>query len=133
MMDDLIMTKKQAIAILQNLKPAPYRGDGKSITHVLVTIALNMAIEALEQEHDPDKITAEIKEKFDGCSICEWFDDYSCDVPCPIESLDAVLDKIEAEIEQEIASKPMEMWDYRMGLTKALDIIDKHRKESDGK
>ena len=42
-----------------------------------------------------------------------------------------VLDKIRAEIEQEIAYKPMEMWDYRMGLTKALDIIDKYRKESE--
>lgn len=40
----------------------------------------------------------------------------------------SALDKIRAEIAQEIAYKPMEMWDYRMGLTKALDIIDKYRK-----
>lgn len=38
-----------------------------------------------------------------------------------------VLDKIKVEIEQEITYKPKEMWDYRMGLTKALEIIDKHR------
>ena len=37
------------------------------------------------------------------------------------------LEKIRAEIEQEITYKPMEMWDYRMGLTKALEIIDKNR------
>lgn len=41
-----------------------------------------------------------------------------------------VLDKIRAEIEQEITYKPMEMWDYRMGLTKALEIIDKYKAES---
>lgn len=45
-----------------------------------------------------------------------------------LKRMDA-LDKIRAEIEQEITYKPMEMWDYRMGLTKALDIIDKYRKE----
>lgn len=42
-----------------------------------------------------------------------------------------VLDKIRAEIEQEITYKPMEMWDYRMGLTKALEIIDKNKAESE--
>ena len=42
-----------------------------------------------------------------------------------------ILDKIRAEIEQEIAYKPMEMWDYRMGLKKALDIIDKCKAESE--
>lgn len=41
------------------------------------------------------------------------------------------LDKTRAEIEQEITYKPMEMREYRMGLTKALEIIDKN-KESDG-
>ena len=44
------------------------------------------------------------------------------------DKVNDVLDKIRAEIEQEIAYKPMEMWDYRMGLTKAIDIIDKYRK-----
>ncbi len=33
-------------------------------------------IEPLEQEPVLDKIRAEIKEKFEGCDICEWFDDY---------------------------------------------------------
>lgn len=37
-----------------------------------------------------------------------------------------VLEKIKAEIEQEITYKPMEMRDYRMGLTKAIKIISKH-------
>lgn len=36
-------------------------------------------------------------------------------------------EKVIEEIKQEIAYKPMEMWDYRMGLTKALDIIDKNK------
>ena len=42
-----------------------------------------------------------------------------------------MLDKARAEIEQEITYKPMEMWDYRMGLTKALDIINKCKPESE--
>jgi hypothetical protein len=40
------------------------------------------------------------------------------------------LDKIKAEIEREIIYKPMEMPDYRMGLIKSLEIINKH-KEAD--
>ena len=43
-----------------------------------------------------------------------------------------VLDKIRAEIEQEIIYKPIDMWDYRMGLTKAVEIIDKYKAESEG-
>ena len=44
-----------------------------------------------------------------------------------------ILNKIRAKIEREIAYKPMEMWDYRMGLTKALGIIDKYKTESEDK
>ena len=44
---------------------------------------------------------------------------------------ESMLDKARAEIEQEITYKPMEMWDYRMGLTKALDIINKCKPESE--
>ena len=44
---------------------------------------------------------------------------------------ESMLDKTRAEIEQEITYKPMEMWDYRMGLTKALDIINKCKSESE--
>ena len=44
---------------------------------------------------------------------------------------ESMLNKIRAEIEQEIAYKPMEMWDYRMGLKKALDFIDKYKAESE--
>lgn len=54
-------------------------------------------------------------------------------MPAVPKPLNSVLDKIRAEIGQEIASKPMEMWDYRMGLTKALDIIDKYREEASRK
>ena len=43
------------------------------------------------------------------------------------------LDKMRAEIKEEITCKPMEMWDYRMGLTKALDIYDKYMGESGDK
>ena len=43
------MTKEVAIAVLQRIKPIPSRADGKSTTHILETIALDMAIKALEQ------------------------------------------------------------------------------------
>ena len=41
--------------------------------------ARDMAIKALEQDSILDvidKIRAEIKEKFEGYDICEWFEDY---------------------------------------------------------
>ena len=43
------MTIDEAIEILQKIKPIPCRGDGKSTTHILQTITLDMAIKALEQ------------------------------------------------------------------------------------
>ena len=44
------MTREEAIAVLQIIKPAPRRADGKSTTHTLETTALDMAIEALKRE-----------------------------------------------------------------------------------
>lgn len=38
--------------------------------------AEDIAIKALEQVAILDQIRAEIKEKFEGCDICEWFEDY---------------------------------------------------------
>jgi len=49
------MTREEAIAILQKIKPTPCRADGESTTHTLVIIALDMAIKALEQTNVPDK------------------------------------------------------------------------------
>lgn len=47
-----------------------------------------------------DKIRAEIKEKFEGCDICEWFDDYDYEENDiseyrPVGSIDMVLDIID--------------------------------------
>ena len=44
------MTKKEAISILYKLKPTIRRGDDKMTTHILETMALDLAIKALEQE-----------------------------------------------------------------------------------
>lgn len=44
--------------------------------------AFDTAIKALEQQPSEDvldNIKAEIIEKFDNCSICEWFEDYDYD------------------------------------------------------
>lgn len=43
------MTREEAIAVLQKIKPTPRRADGKSTAHTVETIALDMAIKALEQ------------------------------------------------------------------------------------
>lgn len=43
------MTKTEAIALLRKIKPISCRGNGKSTTAILLTIAIEMAIEALEQ------------------------------------------------------------------------------------
>ena len=44
------MTREEAIVVLQKIKPIPHRGDSKSTTHILETIALEMAIKALKQQ-----------------------------------------------------------------------------------
>lgn len=62
--------------------------------------------------------------KYHGCS--NWIPISDAELLIPI----SVLDKIRAEIEQEITYKPIDMWDYRMGLTKALEIIEKNKTES---
>lgn len=48
------MTNKEAQIIIEKMIPKPQRGDGKSITHLMTTKALNLAIESLEQT---EKIT----------------------------------------------------------------------------
>lgn len=74
------------------------------------------------------------------CAMCAYgsqdmdsCDIHGCDNRDAIKAMEQgdVLDKIRADIEQEITYKPMEMWDYRMGLTKALEIIDKYKAESE--
>ena len=44
------MTREEAISVLHKLKPTIRREDGKSTTHILETIALDLAIKVLEQE-----------------------------------------------------------------------------------
>ena len=53
------MTNEEAIVVLQKIKPIPHRGDGKSITHTLEIIAIDMAIRALEQQSCEDCISRE--------------------------------------------------------------------------
>lgn len=51
------MTNEEAIVVLQKIKPIPHRGDSKSTTHILETIALDMAIKALEAQPCEDCIS----------------------------------------------------------------------------
>ena len=64
------MTNSEAILILIKMIPQPLRGDGKSTTHVMMTEALTMAIQALNQESVLDKIRAEIADIYCG-QYCE--------------------------------------------------------------
>ena len=44
------MTEKEAICLLHKLKPTIPRADSKSTTHILETMALDLAINALEKQ-----------------------------------------------------------------------------------
>ena len=56
-------------------------------------------------------------------------DSWASDVMRNGKPLDNVFDEIKTEITQEITYKPMEMWDYRIGLTRAFEIIDRYKEE----
>lgn len=43
------MTREETITVLQKIKPIPCRGDSKSTTHLLQTLALDKAIKALDE------------------------------------------------------------------------------------
>lgn len=62
------MTKEEAILVLQKIKPIPCRADNKSITHAFQTVAIDMAIKALEQQ----KVGEWCKQNDD------YFDWYEC-------------------------------------------------------
>lgn len=53
------MTNEEAKMIIRKMIPKPQRGDGKSITHLMTTEALNLAIKAFEQT---EKITKKVNE-----------------------------------------------------------------------
>lgn len=63
------MTNKEAIEVLQRIKPTPCRADNKSTTHLLQTIALEMAIQALEN-------IGHLKDR--PCSVCEFRKENGC-------------------------------------------------------
>ena len=60
------MTREEAISVLHKIKPTLRRADGKSTTHILETIALDLAIKALEQEPCDD-----IKEYYKDIWDCD--------------------------------------------------------------
>lgn len=88
------MTNEEAIVVLQKIKPIPHRGDSKSTTHILETIALEMAINALEQEDVLDKIRAEIEQITDTMGVS--YNQY-------VSKIDVlqIIDKYKAESEGE--------------------------------
>lgn len=64
------MTREKAISWLKEL--TWHEGEDVPIYEEDVE-ALKMAINSINAL---DKIRAEIKEKFEGCDICEWLEDY---------------------------------------------------------
>ena len=87
------MTREEAIAVLQIIKPAPRRADGKSTTHTLETMALDMAIEALKQhsfETPDDKIiycTRELCLSMSSCEECPANHNENDDMDAMLEHL----------------------------------------------
>ena len=67
------MTENEAIEILQKIKPIPHRGDSKSTTHILETIALDMAIKALEQTRWMP-CTERLPEDYEDVLVCDGVD-----------------------------------------------------------
>lgn len=74
------MTREQAIAVLQTIKPTPCRGDGKSTTHTLEIIAIDMAIKALEQEPCGKDINVLTADAISREAVLEWCGDINMDV-----------------------------------------------------
>ena len=58
------MTRDEAVEILEKLKPIPRRADGQSMTHLLMTEALDMAIKSLEQSEKYRKDYKRFKRKY---------------------------------------------------------------------
>lgn len=50
------MTRAEAIEILKKLKPIPRRADGQSTTHLVITMALDMAINSLQVDEMYDLV-----------------------------------------------------------------------------
>lgn len=72
------MTIDEAISVLHKLKPTIRREDGKSTTHILETIALDLAIKALEQETKTGRwipISERLPEMPFGCLVTVEEDD----------------------------------------------------------
>jgi len=72
------MTREEAIAVLQIIKPAPRRADGKSTTHTLETIALDMAIEALKKELSWEKFVKQWLDRDNKVRMVELDMAYEC-------------------------------------------------------
>ena len=75
------MTNEEALRILHC--PSAYLTDEDSeFAHTIPLFskaygqAMAVAFEALKYADVLDKIKAEIMEKFEGCEICKWFEDY---------------------------------------------------------
>lgn len=70
------MTTEETITVLQKIKPIPCRGDNKSTTHLLQTIALDKAIKALDEVERYKKAIEEFYTRVDyDCSL-KGLDDY---------------------------------------------------------
>ena len=143
------MTVNEAIVVLQKIKPIPHRGDSKSTTHILETIALDMAIKALEQQPCEDCISREAtidaiykkyiggKDAIKNAPINDLYAegladavDAVWDMPSvtPKAEQKAILDKIRAEMEQ-IPDTMGVSYNQYVSKIDVLQIIDKYKAE----
>ena len=96
--------------------------------------AIKHAEEVAEEKENEGKLLCQSEGASIGCLTCaeehrqlaEWLRDYK-----QLKEQEPILDKIRAEIEQEY--KVESEHPYGQGLRRALQIIDKHKTESEDK
>ena len=96
--------------------------------------AIKHAEEVAEEKENEGKLLCQSEGASIGCLTCaeehrqlaEWLRDYK-----RLKEQEPILDKIRAEIEQEY--KVESEHPYGQGLSRALQIIDKHKTESEDK
>ena len=68
------MTNEEAISMMELMMQLPRRGDGQSATHLLQTLAIHMAIDALKERKTGKWVNDE--HDIPHCSCCQYIPAY---------------------------------------------------------
>jgi hypothetical protein len=129
------MTREEAKRLLEKMMPQPQRGDGKSISHLMITEAFNIAIKALEQQPCEDCISRQeaisaIQDEYYADAIGIDIVDIIANLPSVTPKAESrnVLAEIKAEIEQKCCITVGSDNEPAITLYDVFQIIDKYRK-----